>query len=58
MIPLKTLYDNYIDRPKLSEQKVPFEYIIPPTLKWVGTKISMNLYKNIGDSEMTTILLF
>ena len=35
MIPLTTLYDEYIDRPKLSEQKNPFEYIVPPsTLKW------------------------
>ena len=35
MIPLATLYDEYIDRPKLSEQKEPFEYIVPPSpLKW------------------------
>ena len=38
MIPLTTLYDHYIDRPKLSEQKNPFEYIVPPPLKGVGTK--------------------
>ena len=30
MIPVSTLYDEYIDRPKLSEQKNPFEYIVPP----------------------------
>ena len=30
MIPLTFLYDEYIDRPKLSEQKKPFEYIVPP----------------------------
>ena len=30
MIPLTILYDDYIDRPKLSEQKNPFEYIVPP----------------------------
>ena len=30
MIPLSFLYDEYIDRPKLSEQKKPFEYIVPP----------------------------
>ena len=30
MIPVSTLYDKYIDRPKLSEQKNPFEYIVPP----------------------------
>ena len=37
MIPLTTLYDDYIDRSKLSEQKKPVEYIVPPPLKWVGT---------------------
>ena len=30
MIPLTFLYDEYIDRPKLPEQKNPFEYIVPP----------------------------
>ena len=30
MIPVLTLYDEYIDRPKLTEQKNPFEYIVPP----------------------------
>ena len=38
MIPLTTRYDDYIDGSKLSE-KNPFEYIVPPPLKWVGTKI-------------------
>ena len=38
MLPLTTLYDDYIDRPKLFEKK-PFEYIVPLALKWVGTKI-------------------
>ena len=37
MIPHTTLYDDYIDRPKLTEQKNPFEYIVPAPLKWVGT---------------------
>ena len=32
MIPDSTLYDEYIDRQKLSE-KNPFEYIVPPPLK-------------------------
>ena len=31
MIPLTFLYDEYIDQPKLSEQKNPFEYIVPPS---------------------------
>ena len=30
MIPVSTLYDEYIDRPKLTEQKNPFEYIVLP----------------------------
>ena len=30
MIPVTFLYDEHIDRPKLSEQKNPFEYIVPP----------------------------
>ena len=30
MIPLTFLYDDYIYRPKLTEQKNPFEYIVPP----------------------------
>ena len=30
MIPPTTLYDEYIDRPKLTEQKKPFKYIVPP----------------------------
>ena len=36
MIPLTLLYDDYINRPKLSEQKNQFEYIVAPPLKWVG----------------------
>ena len=31
MIPLTFLYDEYIDRPKLTEQEKAFEYIVPPT---------------------------
>ena len=30
MIPLTTLYFEYIDRSKLTEQKNPFECILPP----------------------------
>ena len=34
MIPLTILYDEYIDRPKLTEQKKnPVEYIVPPGIK-------------------------
>ena len=32
------LYHEYIDRPKLPEQKTSFEDIAPPPLKWLGTK--------------------
>ena len=42
MIPLTFLYDEYIDRPKLSEQKKnPFEYIVPPPTSGVGTMIQL-----------------
>ena len=37
MIPLTFLYEEYIDRPKLSEQKNPFEYIVPTPTSGVGT---------------------
>ena len=38
MIPLTTLYDEYNDQPKLTEQKKPVEYIVPPPTKsGVGT---------------------
>ena len=33
MIPLTPLYDEYIDRSKLIEQKNSFECIVPPTLQ-------------------------
>ena len=36
MIPLTYLYGEYIDRPKLSEQKKPFNYIVPPPRSGVG----------------------
>ena len=37
MMPLTFLYDEYIDRPKLTEQKNPFEYIVPAPTSGVGT---------------------
>ena len=41
MMPLTFLYDEYIDRPKFTEQKKknPFEYIVPSPTSGVGTKI-------------------
>ena len=40
MIPVSTHYDEYIDWPKLklSDKKNPFEYIVPPPSRGVGTK--------------------
>ena len=37
MILVSTLYDVYIDRPKLTEQKKPVEYIVPPPSRGVET---------------------
>ena len=37
MMPLTFLYDEYIDRPKLSEQKNQFEFIVPPPTSGVRT---------------------
>ena len=51
MIPLTILYDDYIDRRKLTEQKKPFEYIVPPPLKWVGTKMTNNWFQVTGDTH-------
>ena len=47
MIPLTFLYDEYIDRPKFTEQKKknPFEYIVPSPTSGVGTKIKILFYK-------------
>ena len=43
MIPLSFLDDEYIDRPKLTEQKNPFEYIVPPPTSGVGTNMKLIL---------------
>ena len=43
MISLTTLYDEYIGRPNLSEQKNPFEYIVPPSpLTWGSEQLPLN----------------
>ena len=63
MIPLTILYDDYIDRRKLTEQKNPFEYIVLPPLKWVGTIIPNKLpnrFQKCGtvvDGEMFNLLI-
>ena len=49
MIPLTTLYDYYIDRPKLSEQKKPIEHIVPlppPQPQEGSEQKSANLFLN------------
>ena len=43
MIPLTTVYDDYICHAKLTEQKKPSEYIIPPPTK-VGWYKKIRLY--------------
>ena len=43
MISLTSLCDEYIDRPNLSEQKNPFDYIVPPPTSGVGTIINMSV---------------
>ena len=53
MIPLTTLYDEYIDGSKLSEQKKPFEYIVPPPSRGVGTMIC----SNIGVKTKDTVVI-
>ena len=45
MIQLTFLYDEYIDRPKLTEQKNPFEYIVPQV--GGGTKINLRKPKEL-----------
>ena len=45
MIPLTILYDEYIGRPKLTEQKKnPVDYIVPPPTSGIGTNISQNVW--------------
>ena len=50
MIPRTFLYDEYIGRPKFTEQKNPFEYIVPPPTSGVGTKINYNFKFQVGTS--------
>ena len=46
MIPLETLYDEYIDRPKFTglKRKNPFEYVVPPPESWPEHK-SCQIYR-------------
>ena len=45
MIPLIALYDEYIEWPKLTEQKIPFEYIVPPSTTVGRNKKLVNEHK-------------
>ena len=47
MIPVSTLYNEYIDRRKLTEQKKPFEYIVPPPSRGVGIIICKIMQINL-----------
>ena len=46
MIPVTILYDECIDRPKLTEQKNPFDYTVPPPHKWGRNKKEFDI-KNL-----------
>ena len=61
MIPVSTLYDEYIDRPKLTEQKNAFEYIVPSPSRGVGTIIMFYfkvIYKNSVFKAINEIVSF
>ena len=53
MIQLTTLYDEYLDRSKLSEQKNPFEYIVTPRSTGVRT---LNLHFTNGPKPKSSLL--
>ena len=40
MIPVSTLYDEYIERRKFTEQKKPVEYIVPPPSRGSEQKLT------------------
>ena len=47
-MPLLTLYDKHIDRPKLTEQKEPMSVYSPPTLPKVGRKNEVRHQKDLS----------
>ena len=49
MIPVSTQYDEYIDWPKLTEQKNPFVFIVPPLSRGVGTTSPAYIEQVIGE---------
>ena len=49
MIPVSTLYDEYIERPNSFEHKKPLDYIVPPPSRGVGTTIRLKaVFKPFG----------
>ena len=55
IIPLTILYNEYIDRPKFTEQKKknPVKYIVPPSLR--GRNNKFNLFKKLSSFQMYAI---
>ena len=49
-------YDEYIDQPKLSEQKNPFEYVVPPPTSGVGTIMKSELLSSGGNQKLIGIV--
>ena len=59
MIRLTFLDDEYIDRPKMTEQKKPFESIVPSHHKWSRNKNALDKYKITAKKvfDASTLLL-
>ena len=55
MIPLIFLYDDYSDRPKLSEQKNPFEYIVSPRQVGQNKNTSQKVYFSKFDCKVFSV---
>ena len=64
MVPLKSHYDEYIDRPKLNEQK-RVEHMVPRDNGWVATikqrsnhsLTVRNVWQNKGNGDWRSIFL-
>ena len=58
MIPVSTLYDEYIDRPKSFEHKKPLDYIVPPPSRGAGTTIRLKaVFKAFGSKASSKLEL-
>ena len=58
MIPLTTLYNDYIYQPKLNEQKNQFAYIVPPPAKVGRNKNCRILLSAYRARNITRLALF